>query len=165
MATFLGMQKTSPSKARFIITDTLVNLDVEASYGFTEVAPCFGVEVTAERYIKPRLQEGLREMLCLADDWDTYGSIAPTKETVQLAESVIKKFPFAIQPEIYPHKDGSIGLYWDLEDITFCIQLTAKTFPEIIFITETGDEILQKVCFLSDSFLNQFMEELINKHV
>lgn len=76
--------------------------------------------------LNERLELGFRDIEILPDDWDTYGSPAPTKATVDLAKRVCSLFPSQFQPEILPERDGSVGLYFLIDEVEFAIFANAN---------------------------------------
>ncbi|KHD87188.1 MAG: hypothetical protein OM95_15960 [Bdellovibrio sp. ArHS] len=71
--------------------------------------------------LNQRLEFGFRDIEILPDDWDTYGSPAPTSATIQLAKQVCATFSPQVQPEIMPERDGSISLHWEGPEISFIL--------------------------------------------
>lgn len=89
--------------------------------------------------LNQRLELGFRDIQILPNDWDTYGSPAPTQETIDLAKQICSLFPSQFQPEIMPEKDGSIGLYWEKENKTIVVFVEHRTQDAPKYLIETAE--------------------------
>lgn len=58
-----------------------------------------------------RVKQGFMAIEKLKKDWNSYGAIAPTKNTIQCAKNFVGFYHPENQPEIEPQKDGSIYIY------------------------------------------------------
>ena len=91
--------------------------------------------------LKERLKLALEDIKILKDNWDSYGAISPSKDTLYLVEKLLKKIPESKQPEVAPLNDGSIGLYWDLKLETYTLVVNSKV-DKIIFNVENDQEVI-----------------------
>ena len=79
---------------------------------------------------------GFRDIKILPNNWDTFGSIAPSVETINLAERVAQSFSSEFQPEILPERDGSIGFYWETPKFEIELFINAITENNPRFVIE-----------------------------
>ncbi len=84
----------------------------EATFGSLKL-PIDNVDKTLDKLI-----EQLLDYLNLKEDWDGYGSVAPTEKTVNETIQFVKTLPQMMPlPEPMIAGSGVIGLYWDEKGI------------------------------------------------
>jgi hypothetical protein len=62
------------------------------------------------------LQDELKDLRELEEDWDGYGGLPPSRESVATVAIIIEwldRFASFEVPEIGPHSNGTIGLTWE----------------------------------------------------
>jgi hypothetical protein len=111
-----------------------------------------------------RLELGFRDIEILPNDWDSYGSPAPTRETVALAKSICREFPTDMQPDINPEKDGSVGLYWDLEDESLWVKIRSDRQDNPEWGIDQTDATITPSQLSLPSVL-QFFEQVIRENL
>lgn len=157
MTTYLGLKT-------IVTTKPLVSFKKAGNVETVNIGtPYFFKGISAGKTISQKLRLGLADMKKLKNDWDTYGAKAPSEETINKAYAVLDVIPFLKAPEIFPEKDGSIGLYWDEPTITRIITINSSTYPLVQYKEEKGDdestftyrldEILHYICGLNSSKL------------
>lgn len=154
MVTYSGLRAVETSKPRinFVRSEVQSKKSPKAlfrSLGYSttgsKTVPRVGsyqmaaIKVNSSSYINEKLKLGLVDMGKLKNDWDTYGAKAPSLETINKAYEILNSIPFLISPEIFPERDGSIGLYWDEPSITRVVKIHSATFPMVQYLEEDDD--------------------------
>lgn len=59
--------------------------------------------------------DAIRKLGGLCNDWDGYGSIAPTTSSLAMAERLVRELPSDKRPvdQIKPDAEGGVSLIWD----------------------------------------------------
>ena len=116
-------------------------------------------------FLKEKLELGFEDIELLNDDWDSYGALAPKEETVQIAKEVCSKFPIYAQPDIFPENDGSIGLYWDLQDEN-CLKIYSEDNFEFHIANSDGELLIGPInneSYPLDIFVSSLKNYMIEK--
>jgi len=99
---------------------------------------------------KEQIFEKLERWLDLPENWDSYGGIAPTRETIDRVKEFISKYDVLPQGGVFPGPNGEISLIYVRHGDEVEIYFNPKDFEE-------GDQMLLVYNVTADRPL---MEEL-----
>lgn len=102
------------------------------SFRIEHLIPSFNSTGIATYQLNEELELGFQDIELLKVGWNSYNAKAPKLETINQAKDICKSLPFSNQPSISPETDGSIGLYWDFQNVTITWYINSDTSNDII---------------------------------